>query len=164
MSAQLLITDANIIIDIKVGGLLEQMFQLHYEFALPTLLFEQELSECHSELLDFGLTLLEVETDHFAEMQTLGNTYKGVSPYDLMALILARSMQVPLLTGDKKLRNVCESEGLTVNGTLWLIDEMYAAGTVSVKEAELAYVRMQEDGSRLPATEIEKQLKRFKRK
>ncbi|MHB1587585.1 MAG: hypothetical protein ACYCRH_11490 [Acidiferrobacteraceae bacterium] len=34
MPAKLLISDANVIIDMEVGGLIEQMFTLDYEFAV----------------------------------------------------------------------------------------------------------------------------------
>ena len=40
---KLLISDANILTDISVGGLLDQLFQLNFEFGLPDVLFEYEL-------------------------------------------------------------------------------------------------------------------------
>ena len=40
---KLLISDANILIDISVGGLLGELFRLNYEYGLPDVLFEYEL-------------------------------------------------------------------------------------------------------------------------
>ncbi|MFT5708399.1 MAG: hypothetical protein ACI9ES_002701, partial [Oceanospirillaceae bacterium] len=48
---QLLISDANILIDMEEGGLLEVMFQLPYDFATPDILFFEELEEEHTHLL-----------------------------------------------------------------------------------------------------------------
>lgn len=47
---KLLISDANILIDMIVGGLLDDIFRLDYEFGLPDVLFEYELREHHAGL------------------------------------------------------------------------------------------------------------------
>lgn len=44
---QLLISDANILIDMDDGGLLSSLFKLPYEFVTPDVLFEEELKENH---------------------------------------------------------------------------------------------------------------------
>ena len=46
-----LISDANILIDLEVGGIIEGMFDLPYEFITPDILFEQELRRNHAHLL-----------------------------------------------------------------------------------------------------------------
>lgn len=45
---QLLISDANILIDMEEGELLTQLFQLPYQFAIPDILFVEELEEEHT--------------------------------------------------------------------------------------------------------------------
>ena len=42
---QLLISDANILIDMDDSGLLSSLFKLPYEFVTPDVLFEEELKE-----------------------------------------------------------------------------------------------------------------------
>ena len=162
MLKQLLISDANILIDIKVAGLINEMFQLQYEYAVPGLLFEQELKQNHADLISKGLKLLDLETSSIGQLEELGNQYKGISRFDLMALILAKREQVPLLTGDRKLRQVCLIEEIEVRGTLWLMEQMFTEKFISVRQAEVAYQRMQDDGSRLPWDEVEKQLRKFR--
>ncbi len=44
----LLISDANILIDIEDGNLTPVIFRLPYEIAVPDILFELELRERHS--------------------------------------------------------------------------------------------------------------------
>ena len=53
----LLISDANILIDIEDGNLISVIFQLPYEIAVPDILFELELRERHSHLLQAGKRL-----------------------------------------------------------------------------------------------------------
>ena len=49
-------------------------------------------------------------------------------------------------------------EGVNVHGTLWLVGEMLNQGCLSVADAEEAYKKMLDDGSRLPLKEIQNQL------
>lgn len=56
----LLISDANILIDLDVAGLLEEMFRLPETFAVPDVLFVEELLEQHAALPGYGLQVLEM--------------------------------------------------------------------------------------------------------
>ncbi|MCU8013815.1 PIN domain-containing protein [Shewanella sp. SM74] len=100
---QLLISDANILIDMKEGGLLEAMFQLPYDFATPDILFVEELEEDHPHLLDLGLALKEVSAESMMYAMQLTGTYTQASRNDCFALALAKQEQCPLLTGDMAL-------------------------------------------------------------
>ena len=51
----LLISDASILIDIECGELTSAMFSLPWQFAVPDILFEEELAERHGHLTQFGL-------------------------------------------------------------------------------------------------------------
>lgn len=51
----LLISDANILMDVEVGDLVAPMFSLGYQFAVPDVLYFDELEEQHAHLLDMGL-------------------------------------------------------------------------------------------------------------
>ncbi len=161
MPDRLLISDANILIDMEVGGLIDAMFCLPYTFGTPALLFEEELRQFHAHLPGKGLQLMELESTNVQRMVDLGNKHHGVSSYDLAALALAEQAQAPLLTGDGKLRQVCLEENIDVHGTVWLVGEILVAGKITVKQARTAYQKMEEDGSRLPLDEVEKQLKKI---
>lgn len=160
MPPRLLISDANILIDMEVGGLIDDMFRLPYIFGTPNMLYEQELARYHAHLPEKGLQLMELEAEGIGRMVTLGQKYSGVSSNDLAALSLAQQETVPLLTGDGKLRQVCLEENVELHGTVWLVGEMLSAKLISAKQARIAYDLMEADGSRLPRNEIDKQLKR----
>ena len=57
----LLISDANILIDMEAGGLLGLMFQLPHEFGVPDLLFDDELADQHAHLPDMGLRVMPLD-------------------------------------------------------------------------------------------------------
>ena len=163
MPLRLLISDANIIIDMEVGGLIDVMFRLPFEYATPESLFDQELRATYGNLVERGLQLETLTPKMIDRVQVLGRPYKGASSHDLEALVLAEYRDAPLLTGDKKLRQVCLEENIDVRGTLWLVDQLFQLELITVNEACTAYDRMAEDGSRLPWDEVEKQLKRFQK-
>lgn len=52
---QLLISDANILIDLEEGELLGLLFQLPYQFSVPDILFAEELEAQHAHLPGMGL-------------------------------------------------------------------------------------------------------------
>ncbi len=149
---QLLISDANILIDVEVGGLLEAMLRLEHRFAVPDILYAEELSAHHPDLPDRGLEVLELAEEAIADAVGLLERHadKGVSRNDIFALALARQERRPLLTGDHALRMASEEENAEVYGTVWLVEEMVRAGLIDVDTARDAYAAMRAGGRRLP--------------
>lgn len=159
MPQKLLISDANVIIDMEVGGLIKQMFRLEYEFAVPDVLYEEELKENHSNLPKLGLKRRELQAAAVEYTVALGAKYPRPGRIDLMALALARQEQCRLLTGDQALREAGNAEGVEVVGSIWLVGEMLNAKIITKKEARTAYNKMKESDRRLPWAEAEKQLR-----
>lgn len=147
---QLLISDANILIDIEEGGLIKYLFCLPYQFMIPDILFYEELDEQHKYLLDDGLKLagLSEETMRYAEEVT--TKYRDPSRNDCFALALAQQEKCSLLTGDKNLRKAAEAEGVIVMGTIWIVDRMVSNQLITIEQAEEAYQCMQKARRRLP--------------
>ena len=55
---QLLISDANILIDLEEGELLAQLFALPYRFTVPDILYFDELEAQHAHCWACGLSWL----------------------------------------------------------------------------------------------------------
>lgn len=146
----ILISDANIIIDMEEGGLLEQLFQLPYQFVVPDLLYFDELEMHHSNLLDKGLVLRELTSTSMLYAMNLIKRVRGPSRNDCFALALAKQELCPLLTGDRALSKVARTEDVEVRGTLWAVEEMIINQIITVEIARSAYLLMQENGRRLP--------------
>jgi predicted nucleic acid-binding protein len=164
VSRKLLISDANILIDMTAGGVLREIFSLDYEFAVPDVLYHEELSEQHPELPGLGLSILELGEAAIIDTAELGvkHARTGISNNDCLALALARQEACPLLTGDNALRQVSILEEVEVRGTIWLIGELLDAGVIDVDRAEAADDAMRADGSRLPWNEVEAQLRSYR--
>jgi len=146
----LFISDANILIDIEIGGLVAPMFSLDYQFAVPDVLFYEELDEQHGYLLGMGLESRPLSDNMVARVEQLAQKYPRPGRMDLFALVLAEHEKCPLLTGDSALRSVADQEDVKVHGTLWLVEEMVKTGKISVQVARNAYLQMQVHGRRLP--------------
>ncbi len=147
---QVLISDANVLIDMEDGQLLERMFQLPFQFKVSDMLFQDELSELHPHLLEFGLVPTELTGESMVEALRMTRLYAGPSRYDCFALALAKQEACPLLTGDAALRKAAAKEAVIVMGTIWIVEQMVIHGVIDKPEALAAYDRMQAAGSRLP--------------
>jgi Domain of unknown function (DUF3368). len=154
----LLISDANILIDIEIGGLIAPMFSLDYQFVVPDVLFYEELEGQHGYLLNMGLDARNLDESLVTRVAKLAVQYPRPGRNDLFALVLAASEECPLLTGDKDLKAVAEAENVEVRGTLWLVTEMVTAGKISVHVARGAYQQMRAHGRRLPWEMAERML------
>ncbi len=161
MPTTLLISDANIIIDMEVGGLIELMFQLNHKFAVPDVLYAEELAEDHPSLPQLGLQLIELRSDAVMYTVELASKYRRPGRIDLMALALAKQEACGLLTGDLALREAGQAEGIDVAGTIWLVGEMLNAKLLSRQDARTAYSAMKASGRRLPWLDVEKQLQKI---
>jgi len=159
----LVISDANILIDMEAGGLLHPMFRLDYQFSVPDVLFEVELRQHHPGLIRLGLRRMELTGESVRYVETLASDAraKGVARYDLFALALSRQENCLLLTGDTLMRTLAEDEGREVHGTLWLVEQMVCMGLIKPKRARQAYDAMRKADRRLPWEEVEEQLRRF---
>ena len=147
---QLLISDANILIDMEEGELLTQLFQLPYQFAIPDILFVEELEEEHAHLPAMGLTLEELSPDSMMHAMELIPLYLNASRNDIFALCLAKQKNCPLVTGDMALRKAADKEGVVVQGTISLITQLVRQQVVTKETAQKAYEKMKLSGRRLP--------------
>lgn len=146
----ILISDANIIIDMEEGGLLRSISRLPHIFKIPDILFYDELQEQHAHLLENGFILGELTPETMLYALTLTEKTVGPSRNDCFALSLAKQENCSLLTGDRDLRSLAAVEGIDVKGTIWIVEELVGCELVSIVEAENAYRKMETAGRRLP--------------
>lgn len=163
----LLISDANILIDMEAGALLETLFRLPMQFGIPDLLYYEEIEEGSPGLEDLGLLIMEVSGDFVKYAEQLPGQYNHTLPArngpkpshnDYLALALAKQESCTLLTGDANLRVVASKEQVTVMGTIGLLCAMVENQLLSVDDAFKALERMKDGKRRLPWPEAEKVL------
>lgn len=157
----LLISDANILIDMEVGGLLEAVFGLPESFAVPDILFEEELAPYYPQLRGAGLKVYSLTSESIEYVVALRVQHGKLGDNDLFAWALARQEGCPLLTGDQGLRVAAQADGIVVKGTLWLMDRLVTENVITPGQAAEAYRRMRAHRSRLPWREVEQQLREW---
>lgn len=153
----LLISDANILIDMEAGQLMERLFQLPMQFAMPDILYWEEIEPGTPGLEVLGLRILEVRGEYVRYASELPDKYgTAPSPNDYLALALAKQEDCPLLTGDQCLKTAARAEDVTVMGTVWLLQVMVENRLLSVDEAIAALTLMKEGRRRLPWADAER--------
>ena len=154
---RLLISDANILIDMEAGELMDQFFQLPIQFAVPDILYWEEIEPGRPGLEDLGLQVLEVSGEYVQYASDMQDKY-GTAPSsnDYLALALAKQQGCPLLTGDQDLRAAAQAEDVSVMGTVWVLRTMVENQLLSVDEAIAALALMKESKRRLPWADAER--------
>ncbi len=160
---KLIISDANVLIDIEVGAVLRETFRLPETFAVPDILFIEELVEQHPELPGYGLEVHPLDEEAVEYAYILRGSYRRPSQMDLFALALAQKEGCPLMTGDKDLRDAAYQEGVKVHGTLWLIERLFVENILTLNRIRSAYKLMEDANRRLPWGDVRYQLKRLDR-
>lgn len=155
----LLISDANILIDMESSGLVASMFSLDCDFAVPDVLYAEELEAQHAYLLGLGLQLRMSTSEMVDRVVELAKKHRRPGRNDLFAITVAEAEACPLLTGDNDLRAAAKAENVEVRGTLWLVTEMVKQKKISVQVARNSYQQMREHGRRLPWDEAEAMLR-----
>lgn len=100
----LLVSDANILIDMEAGELMAKLFKLPIQFSIPDILYWEEIEPGTPGLERLGLRILEVTGEYVAYAAGLPAKYGvNLSSNDYLALGLAKQEGCPLLTGDQAL-------------------------------------------------------------
>ena len=101
--------------------------------------------------------------DDILQIQTLASAYRRFSSADCSCLYLARKLSANLLTGERLLRNIArEHYAIRVHGTIFVIDTM-AGSVVSYSEAHTRLSQLEKINPRLPKSEINRYLERWKK-
>jgi len=161
-----IVKDANIIIDLINGDLLAAWVKLGIT-TYTTDMVESELKrgaqwEKVEILIASGSIVIESLTpDEIAHVLEMKRTH-NVSVPDGSVLHLANTKNARLLTGDRKLRLAAKNSQIQVSGLLWILDLLVSTATISPKRASASLGKIISKGARLPQTEIEKRLHKWR--
>jgi len=130
----ILVSDTSVLIDLERGGLLEAVFALPHEFAVPDVLYDREMQgEWGEALVGLGFGLKRCRKKGVANALRYRQQRTSRSVPDSFALALAKERKWLLLTGDGQLRELAGGENVECHGVLWLLDMMEDAGTPGVQ-------------------------------
>lgn len=160
---RILVSDTSILIDLERGNLLDSCFGLPFEFAVPDLLYANELADYGgSTLVARGLRIEELTGEEVATAQQVRTEHPKLSLPDAFAYSLASARGWTLLTGDGELRALAQAQHVPFFGVLWVLDQLFdgqvieAVMIIAGLEAIAAHPRC-----RLPRAEIQARLVRY---
>jgi hypothetical protein len=166
-----LITDANVWIDLQVGKVLAEAVRLDFDLVLPDVI-HAELEDSKPAVFEDLSLLLRLEHIRLGKLPPDGvelaerfatRYWKPQSP-DLFALAMAKLEEAILVTGDRDLREAAEAEEIEVHGTLWLMDAMVKQKVLTARRAYSSLRRMLKRERRLPEGECRKLMRRWSQK
>ena len=146
---KVLVSDSSILIEFSKRELLDKMFQLDFEFAVPDLLFHEELIDLGSysrqDLLGFGLRVESLDAEGVQKAIAYQSERSALSLVDSFALALAAHQGWRILTEDRTMRSVAECKGIAHMDALWVVDNMLEGGILSAHQVVAVLGAMQND-------------------
>ena len=146
---KVLVSDSSILIEFSKRELLDRMFQLEFEFAVPDLLFHEELIDLGSysrrDLLGLGLRVESLDAEGVEVAIAYQSERPALSLVDSFALALASHQGWNLVTEDRTMRSVAESKGIVHLDALWVVDRMLDADILSESRVVTVLEAMRDD-------------------
>ena len=158
---KVLVTDTNIWIDLDNGGILKEVFLLPYQFLTPDLAVPELISPDWETLHAFGLESQGLDSASMQDLITIRQFHKSLSVVDLASYLLAKVSDLSLVTGDRHLSDFAQSQGLTVHGILWILDEIVETRVLASNLVAEALMKIINLGARLPKDECRKCIERW---
>lgn len=156
------IHDANILIDIVKLDLAEALFSLDLSMRTTDAVWA-ELTRGQKSLLqpfvDGNLLAIDSFTaEEVSQIVSYAQKHRALSFEDCSLIVVGRRHNALVITGDRKLRTVIESEQLEVHGILWLFDKMVDETVISKTLASGKLQELKAMNGRLPVDEIEERI------
>jgi hypothetical protein len=162
---KVLVSDTSVVIDLERSAMVEEVFKLRCEFAVPDLLFKRELATHHGKKLrNLGLRIESMDKAGLQRAHQYFKANKSLSLPDCFALSIAKENSWVLLTGDKSLRSLATKEDVECHGVLWVFDKLFNSkltktGTLHAGIQALA----NHPRCRLPKSELHKRIQIYSR-
>lgn len=160
-------SDTNVWIDYMSINKLDLPFKLPNVYLMNQDAIADELLSpkgMREELLNLGLQPTELSEKEFYYALKIAEMYSKLSVYDCSALAIAKQRSLVLMTGDAALRKAALSEGVSVIGTIGLLDSLYENKKISsyeYRECILLFIKVNGREVRLPMAELQKRLDRI---
>ena len=164
---KVLVSDSSILIEFSKRELLEKIFELKFQFAVPDLLFHEELVDLgrysRQDFLSLGLRVESLDPEAVEMVIAYQPKRPALSLVDSLALALANRQGWHLLTEDRIMRNVAQSEGILHRDVLRAIESMFNAGILSTVQVVAALEAMRDDPRcPMPKSELTVRIRRLK--
>lgn len=165
---KILVNDTNIFIDLHSVGLLEEMCRLPYEIHTVDFVVAEIADADQRRIFDElvaqgGIFIDGFTADEVIEIVGEHSSVSGnLSIPDCSVCYFARKHNVPMLTGDRRLRRYAEEQSIEVHGILFIFDELVRHDIISTSMAADRLEELFAINARLPKTEIRNRINRWK--
>ena len=157
-------SDTNVWIDFHAIDAVELPFRLPCTYVMWSEAVNDEMKSpggLKEKLLAAGLMPVEITAEEFWLADGYSDRYVGLSAYDAVALAIAKSRRIALMTGDRRLRHAADDEGVAVTGTIGILGRLLSAGLADIKEYRTCIASLLNVNGgivRLPEDELHKRL------
>lgn len=165
---KILVNDTNFFIDLHSVGLLEEMCRLPYEIHTVDFVVAEIADADQRRIFDElvaqgGIFIDGFTADEVIEIVEEHSSVSGnLSIPDCSVCYFARKHNVPMLTGDRRLRRYAEEQSIEVHGILFIFDELVRHDIISTSMAADRLEELFAINARLPKTEIRNRINRWK--
>ena len=159
-------SDTNIWIDFATIDRIELPFKLPYIYLINQDAIEDEIRTppgLGKKLIQLGLQKTQLSEEEFFFVEELVERYIKLSLYDCIALTIAKARGITLLTGDGPLRKAAALEGVSVVGTIGILDRLLEGRYVDLaiyNNCIASLLKFNGGKIRLPEDELRKRLNR----
>jgi predicted nucleic acid-binding protein len=160
---KLIITDTNVLFDIIKVGALPEFFSLDFDICTTVFVIDEIKPSLQREQVETFIRSKQLTVFDFS-----GEDIEGIVNFDILRdlkrftdkSVIWKSVELkcPMLTGDKKMREVAEKLGIEVHGSIWVIDELIRNQLISPAKTVGLLELLIATNSWLPRNEIEKEL------
>lgn len=165
---RIVISDANVIIDLLSVSLLEAFFALPCEicttdFVVSEITRPEQQKIIQKFVKSKKLGIVSFDADEFSEVILLQSKCpNNASIVDCSVWYYAKKVNGRLLTGDGKLRSAAERDNVKVSGILYLFDNFVEYGILTSAEAADNLEALMVCNVRLPKSECLSRIKKWR--
>ena len=144
--------------------MLEVMCKLPYEIHTVDFVVAEIVDETQRIAFDHLVSTGKIRINSFSAEEVMeivaehSDVSGNLSIPDCSVCYYARKHNVPMLTGDRRLRKYAEAQSIEVHGILFLFDEMVRFGVVSPAIAAAKLEKLMQLNARLPKSEISQRI------
>ncbi len=165
---KILVNDTNIFIDLHSVGLLKEMCRLPYEIHTVDFVVAEIADADQRRIFDELVARGEISVDGFTADEVIeiveehSSVSGNLSIPDCSVCYFARKHNVPMLTGDRRLRRYAEEQSIEVHGILFIFDELVKHDIISTSMAADRLEELFAINARLPKAEIRERINRWR--
>jgi predicted nucleic acid-binding protein len=164
---KLIITDTNVLFDVIKIGALPEFFSLDFDICTTVFVIDEIKSSPQREQVETfirskQLTVFEFNGEDIEDIINFETCRHLNRLTDKSVIWKSLELKCPMLTGDKKMKEVAENIGISVHGSIWVIDELYNYNLISTEKTIELLEQLMKTNSWLPRNDIEKRINKLK--